>query len=72
MNLALINPRVWLEIAVVAILVACGWYGYNAIYDRGAEHVQVKWDAEKKEQADAALKVTQALPDLPAQKAILA
>lgn len=45
--LALLSPRVWLELAVVAAVVAFGWWGYNTIYDRGAASVQVKWDAEK-------------------------
>ena len=47
MNLALINPKVWFEIAIVAILAATGWYGYNWVYDRGftaseTQHVAAK------------------------------
>ena len=58
MSLALINPKVWLELALVAVLVFCGWYAYNAIYDRGAASVQAKWEAEKLATAQASAKVT--------------
>jgi hypothetical protein len=47
MNFALINPRVWAELAVAALLAGLCWYGYNVIYDRGAASVQAKWDVEK-------------------------
>ena len=47
MNLALINPRVWLELALVAILIGAGWWAYNAVYERGEQSVQAKWDKEK-------------------------
>jgi hypothetical protein len=47
MNLALINPKVWLEIAIIAVLAGAGWYGYNWIYERGAATVQAKWNAER-------------------------
>jgi hypothetical protein len=58
MNFKLIDPRVWLEIAFVVVLVGLGWWTYNWIYDRGADHVQVKWDAEKLDQAQQSLKIT--------------
>ena len=58
MNFALINPRVWLEIAVTAIIVALCWWGYHTIYERGANSVQVKWDKEKMEVAQQSAKVT--------------
>jgi len=44
MNLALINPKVWLELALAALVVGVCWWGYSAIYNRGAESVQVRWD----------------------------
>lgn len=59
MNLALINPKVWLELAVAAILASACWYGYNWVYDRGSEHVQAKWDAVEKDRTAAVLKATQ-------------
>ena len=57
--LALLSPRVWLELAIVALIGYAGWYGYNWVYDRGAAHVQAQWDAQtlaavKKAQQDAA------------------
>ena len=57
MNLALINPKVWLEIAVAAFIGLACWYGYNLVYDRGAASVQVKWDAEKRDVAEQSAKV---------------
>ena len=69
-NLALINTRVWAEIAIVALLAFGAWWAYNAVYERGAESVQVKWDAEKRDQAEqsaavasGALATTKALSD---------
>jgi len=56
MNLALINPKVWLEIAVIATLAASGWYAYTWIWDRGADYTQRKWDAVERERADASAK----------------
>lgn len=50
MNFALINPKVWAELVLVAVVAFAGWYGYNWIYDRGADTVQRKWDAVKAEQ----------------------
>jgi hypothetical protein len=47
MNLALVNPKVWLELAIAAIIAGACWYGYNVVYDRGAASVQIKWDKEK-------------------------
>lgn len=37
MNFALVNPRVWAEIAVAALLAFGAWWAYNAVYDRGFE-----------------------------------
>lgn len=57
MNLALINPRVWLELAAAALIAGLCWWGYSAIYDRGAESVQVLWTAEKLETAQQSAKI---------------
>jgi hypothetical protein len=56
-NLALINPRVWLEIALAALIAGACWWAYNAVYDRGAASVQTAWDKDKAEQAQASAKV---------------
>lgn len=58
MNLALINPKLWLEIAVVAALGFAGWYGYNWVFERGEDSVQRKWDSVEKERAEAVAKAT--------------
>ena len=47
MPLALLTPKVWLELAVVALIAYAGWFGYNWVYDRGyaaseAEHLAAK------------------------------
>jgi hypothetical protein len=55
-ELATLNPKVWFEIACIAMLAAVGWYGYNAVFDRGADSIQRKWDSVEKERADAAAK----------------
>jgi hypothetical protein len=47
MNLALINPKVWIELAIAALIAGLCWYGYNVVYDRGAASVQAKWDKER-------------------------
>jgi len=57
MNLALINPRVWVELALAAALAGLCWWGYTAVFERGAESVQVKWDAERQAQAEQSAKV---------------
>ena len=57
MNLALINPKVWLELALAALIAGACWWGYTTIYNRGAESVQVKWDAEKHDQAEQSAKI---------------
>ena len=49
MNFALINPRVWLELIVAALLLGAGWWTYNWIYDRGEAHVQAKWDKDRQQ-----------------------
>lgn len=57
MNLALINPRVWLEIALAAALASACWWGYNTVYDRGAASVQAECDKDKAAQAQSSAKV---------------
>jgi hypothetical protein len=59
-NLALINPRVWLELAVAALIAGACWWGYAIIYDRGAASVQAKWDAEKRDVAEQSAKIATA------------
>lgn len=55
--LALLSPKVWLEIAIAAAIAGACWWGYNTIYDRGADHVQRKWDAVERERAEQSAKV---------------
>jgi hypothetical protein len=55
--LALLSPRVIAEILIFVLLGAAGWWGYNWIYDRGAAHVQQKWDLEKASQDAASARV---------------
>lgn len=57
MNFALLSPKVWLEIAIAALISAACWYGYHLIYERGADHVQRKWDSVERERAEASAKV---------------
>ncbi len=57
MNFALLSPKVWLEIAIAALISAACWYGYHWIYERGADHVQRKWDSVERERAEASAKV---------------
>ena len=59
MNLALLSPKVWLEIAVAAILAGGIWYAYSWAYDLGAQHTQIAWDKEKAELTAAALKASE-------------
>jgi hypothetical protein len=54
---ALLSPKVWIEIAVAALIAGVCWWGYNTVYNRGAESVQVKWDAEKADTAIQSAKV---------------
>jgi len=49
-TLALLNPRVWLEIAIVAIVGYVLWFAYHWAYNNGANSVQVKFDAYKAQQ----------------------
>ena len=58
MNFALINPKVWIEIAIVAAIGFAGWYAYNLIYDRGVDSIRAKWDAVEKERSDALAKAS--------------
>ncbi len=57
MNLALVNPRVWLEIALAALVAGACYWAYNAVYDRGAASVQAEWDKDKTATATASAKV---------------
>jgi len=57
MNLALINPRVWVELALAAALAGLCWWGYTTVFERGAASVQVKWDAERQAQSEQSAKV---------------
>lgn len=57
MNPLLLNPRLLAGLALAAALAGIGWWGYNLVYDRGAQAVQVKWDAEKQAQAEQSAKV---------------
>lgn len=57
MNLELLSPKVWLEIAIAGLISAACWYGYNWVYDRGADHVQRQWDSVERERAEASAKV---------------
>lgn len=63
-------PKVWLQIAIAAIIAGACWWGYNTVYDRGADAVQRKWDAVEKERSDQSAKVAadalQATKDLQA------
>lgn len=56
MSFALINPRVWIEFAIAAAVAGLVWWAYSAVYDRGADSVQRKWDAVEKERSDASAK----------------
>ena len=58
MNFALINPKVWLELAIAALVIAAAWYGYHAIYESGADSIRVKWAADKKDQAEQSAKLS--------------
>ena len=57
MNLALINPRVWLELAVVALIAVVCWWGYDAIYARGEAHKQLELDEYKLQITEQSLKL---------------
>lgn len=54
MNFALLNPKVWFEIACVAILAGAIWFAYHWAYSNGARDVQIKFDAYKTEQVQMA------------------
>ena len=57
MIFSLLNPRAIAELVLVGCVIGLGWAGYNWVYDRGADSVQVKWDAEKLDQAQQSAKV---------------
>lgn len=44
----------WKVVALILLVSAVAFYVYNAIYDRGAAHVQGQWDAAVAQQAKAA------------------
>lgn len=54
MNFALLNPKVWLEIACIAIVAGAIWFAYHWAYSNGARDVQIKFDAYKTEQVQMA------------------
>jgi hypothetical protein len=49
--IALLNPRVWIALAIAGALAACGVW----VYRSGAASVQAKWDAERAQQLQVAL-----------------
>ena len=51
--ITLLNPKLWLALALAAILAGAGWWAYG----KGADSVQVKWDAVEKERSDQSAKV---------------
>lgn len=57
MGLATLSPRVLLELAAAVAIAAALWFGYSWVHARGAESVQIKWDAEKRDQAEQSAKV---------------
>ena len=64
----MLKPRIVLELTAFIVLVLTGYFAYTWVYERGAESVQVKWDAEKKDQAEQSAAV--ALNALAATKAL--
>ena len=49
---------VLLELAAAVAIAAALWFAYSWAHARGAESVQVLWDAEKRDQAEQSAKVT--------------
>lgn len=47
MNLALLNPKVWFELACAAVVAGLLWYAYHWAYMNGARDVQASFDAYK-------------------------
>lgn len=54
MSFALLNPRVWFELALAALVAGLIWYAYHWAYTNGANSVQVKFDMYKNQQAQQA------------------
>lgn len=46
------TPRVLFEVAIAALIAGACWYAYHFAYTRGADSVQVAWDADKQAQAE--------------------
>ena len=65
--LALMSVRVWIELAIAALIAALCWWGYHTIYAHGANSVQAKWNIEKMQVAQQSLKI-QTDNDLKTQK----
>ena len=61
--LRLISPRMWLNFAILLVIAGAAYYVYDWAYDRGADAVQVKWDAVEKERADQLAIVNQKAAD---------
>lgn len=59
MNLALLNPKVWLELAIVAIVAGAIWFAYHWAYNQGVNATQVKFDAYKTQQLAQAMQSEQ-------------
>jgi hypothetical protein len=57
-SLALLSPRVWLELIVIAIVAAASWWAYNWVYDHGAASVQAQWDKERTDIGKQSAKIT--------------
>ena len=51
------TAKLWLAVALAAALSGAAWWAYNAIYDQGADSVQVKWDAVELERSQQSAKV---------------
>ena len=55
--LTLINPRVWVELAILAACCYGGWYAYDWAYARGAAGVQARWDRVEAQRATESARV---------------
>lgn len=56
----------YVRLAIIAIVIGLGYMSYNHIYDKGADSVQVKWDAVEAERS-AVIADLQAKSDLATQ-----
>ena len=50
-------PRLIIAAVLALLLALAGWWAYNAVYARGAESVQVRWDAVELERAQQSAQV---------------